>query len=239
MLAVLGYLGVAVAGGVAPRLSLGSGSPDARAFAQGIRYLLLLQGLAVAPLVVWAKPVIDLVFGPGYESSVEVLQVLSVGMFVTAPAALLSLSVTYLGEARRRVRIVLWTLLLGVVVTYALIQTLGLVGAAVADDVVAIAYLSANLWICTRLISVDLRGLAWSLARTVMAMAAMAVPLLLLGTDHLSLIEWIVGLVAGVAAYVATLLLTREISIAELRSVGGRVLIEVRPKSSPAPSADQ
>jgi O-antigen/teichoic acid export membrane protein len=239
MLAVLSYLGVAVAGGVAPRLSLGSGAPDARAFGQGIRYLLILQGMVIAPLVVWAKPIIDLVLGPGYGRSVAILQVLTLGMFVAAPAALLSLSVTYLGEARRRVRIVLWTLLLGIVVTYALIRTVGLVGAAIGDDIVEIAYISANLWICTRLITVDLRRLGWCVVRTLLAAAAMAVPLLLLGTNHLGLVEWIAGLLAGGAAFVATLLITRETSIAELRWIGVRLLLEVRPKSRSALSAEE
>ncbi len=85
MLAVLSYLGVAVAGGVAPRLSLGGGAPDARAFGQGIRYLLILQGLVIAPMVVWAKPIIDLLLGPGYGRSVAILQVLTLGALWRRP----------------------------------------------------------------------------------------------------------------------------------------------------------
>ena len=59
ILAVLGYLGIAVAGGVAPRLSLGGGASDTWLFGQGIRYLLIVQGLVIAPMLVWSKPIVD------------------------------------------------------------------------------------------------------------------------------------------------------------------------------------
>lgn len=231
ILAVLSYLGLAVAGGVAPRISLGGGEPDTQAFNQSVRYLLILQGLVIAPMVVWARPIVHLLLGPGYGGSVRVMQVLTVTAFVSAPAALLSLSVTYLGEARRRVRIVLWTLVLGVAAIYVSIRAVGLPGAAIGDDVVAVAYVGANLWICARLISIDLRGLALSCLRTMLAAGAMAVPLFLIGTQHLDVGQWIAGFLAGGVAFLAALLLTREISIAELRSVGTRLLTEVRPGS--------
>jgi O-antigen/teichoic acid export membrane protein len=232
VLAVLSYLGLAVASGVAPRLSLGGGSPDTRAFSLSIRYLLILQGVVIAPMVVWAQPIVNLLFGPGFEGAVKVMQVLSVAAFVSAPTALLSLSVTYLGEARRRVRIVLWTLLVGAVLIYVLIRTVGLVGAAIGDDLVEIAYTAANFWICTRLIDVDVARLGLCVVRTVLAAGAMAVPLFLIGTDHLDVARWLVGSLLGAAAYAATMLLSREVTIGELRSLGARLIAEIRPKRS-------
>lgn len=219
ILTVLGYLGIAVSGGVAPRLSLAGGSPDTQAFSRAIRYLVVAQGLVIAPMLVWSRPIVELLLGSGYRGSAEILRVLTVQAFVSAPAALISVSVTYLGEGRRRIVVVLGTLGLGFVAIYVLIRAVGLVGAAIGDDIIVIVYVAAHLWICTRLITVNIRGLTLSCLRTLMAAGVMALPLLAMGTDRLSAVEWVVGLGLGGLAYAAVLLATRELSITELRTV--------------------
>jgi O-antigen/teichoic acid export membrane protein len=212
----LGYLGTAVAGGVAPRLSFGDGSPNVGALRQAIRYLLISQGLVLAPMLVWSVPIVHLLLGSKYESSASIMQALSVMVFVSAPAAVISLSISYLGGARRRAGIVAVTLVLGVICTYGLLQTVGLVGAAIADDLVALAYVMANLWTCSRLVELDLRSLPLCLGRVLLAACAMALALVLIGTEHLSPVQWLIGAAAGTAAYLSVLLLSGEMSVAEL-----------------------
>jgi O-antigen/teichoic acid export membrane protein len=226
---VLGYLGTAVSGGVAPRLSLADGSPDTRAFNQGIRYLLIVQGLVLAPMIVWAKPLVELLLGSGYPQSAVIMQVLSVTAFVSAPAALLSVSVNYLGAAQRRIKIIFLTLVLGIVSTYVLLDVIGLVGAAIADDVVACAYVAANLWLCAQLISVDVRSLVLSVARIVIGASAMALVLRIVGTEHLSPAQWVVGAAAGATAYIGILFISGEVSLLELRAITGKFLSATRP----------
>jgi stage V sporulation protein B len=223
ILTVLGYLGVAVSAGVAPRLSLGNGPPDTRAFSEAIRYLIIVQGLAIAPMLVWSRPIIALLLGPRYGNAPEILRVLTVVAFVSAPASLISVTVTYLGEGRRRVAIMIATLVLGLLSTYVLLRTVGLIGAAIADDLVQIVYVSAHLWICSRMIAVDLRRLARSTARTLIAAGAMVLPMLAVGTNHLSVADWLIGLSAGGASYIAALLVTRELSVGELRGIVARL----------------
>jgi O-antigen/teichoic acid export membrane protein len=226
---VLGYLGTAVSAGVAPRLSLADGSPDTGAFNQGIRYLLIVQGLVLAPMIVWAKPLVELLLGSGYPRSAVIMQVLSVTAFVSAPAALLSVSVNYLGAAQRRVKIIFLTLVLGIVSTYLLLDVIGLVGAAIADDVVACAYVSATLWLCAQLISIDVRSLVVSGARIVIAASAMALVLRIVGTERLSPAQWVVGAAAGATAYIGTLFISGEVSLLELRAITRKFLSATRP----------
>jgi O-antigen/teichoic acid export membrane protein len=229
ILVVLGYLGLAVSSGVAPRLSLSAGNPDTRSFVQAIRYLIVVQGVVIAPMLVWAHPIVTLLLGPGYHSSPEILRILTVQAFVSAPAALISVAVTYLGEGRRRLRIVLATLILGLLVTYILIRAVGVTGAAIGDDIVQVVYVGAHLWLCTRILPLDLRGLTLSFVRTLLAAGAMALPLLVLGTGHLNAVEWIAGLVSGGLVYAAVLLLTRELSVGELRAVAAKLRVGLRP----------
>lgn len=229
LLTVLGYLGTAVSGGVAPRLSLAGGSPDTRTFNQAIRYLLIVQGLVLAPMIVWSKPLVGLLLGSGYARSAVIMQVLSVTAFVSAPAALLSVSVNYLGAAQRRVKVIALTLVLGIASTYLLLRALGLMGAAIADDVVACVYVLANLWLCAQLIWVDVRSLAVSVGRVVIAAGAMALVLRTIGTEHLSPAQWAIGAAAGAAAYVGALFVSGEVSLLELRAITGKFLNAARP----------
>jgi O-antigen/teichoic acid export membrane protein len=231
ILTVLGYLGIAVSSGVAPRLTLRDGPPDTRSFVEAIRLLIIVQGLVIAPMLVWARPITDLLLGPGYRSSAEIMRVLSVQAFVGAPASLVSVAVTYLGEARRRLRIVLGTLVLGLVCTYVLIRAVGVVGAAIGDDIVLSVYVLAHLWIVSRMITLDLRALTWSCLRTLIAAGVMALPLLAMGTNHLSAVQCIVGLAAGGSAYAAVLLITRELSVGELRTIAARLRLGSRSAS--------
>lgn len=223
VLAVLGYLGMAVSSGVAPRLSLAGGDPDIRAFEQGMRYLIVAQGLVIAPLLVWATPIVNLLLGSGYHGSAAIMRVLTLYYFIGAPASLITVAVTYLGEARRRVTIMLVILVFGLAATWVLIRTIGVVGAAVGDDIIQIAYVSAHLWICASLITLDLWSLLRSALRTVVAAGAMAVVLLAFGTGHLTAADWVFGASGGLIAFAGVLLATHEISADEVALVIGKV----------------
>ena len=224
ILTVVGYVGAAVSASIAPRLSLGGDGPDVRSFERALRYVLIVQGATIAPMVVWAKPITDLLLGSGYGSAAGIMQVLAIYSFVGAPAAMITLAVTYLGEARKRLPVMIITLTLGIIVTYVLIKWLGVIGAAIGDDLVIVVYVAAHFWITATLIDLDLRGLARSLLITLAAAAAMAAVLFAVGTSSLSPVEWAAGLVGGAAGYAAMLLLLGELTVSEVTRVGERVL---------------
>jgi hypothetical protein len=60
----------------------------------------------------------------------------------------------------------------------------------------------------------------------------MALPLLIIGVDHLSPIQWAAGLSAGGLAYLLVLFSTGELSVGELRSVAATVRSEFSPARS-------
>src|SRR4051812_3642629 len=214
----LHYPGLSIASGVAPRLARGPNSePDVRALAAGLRWIILIQTVLVAPTIVWARPLADLLLGGGYARSADVLMVLAPFTFMTGFAPLVSLSVNYLGEARRRVPIAVITLLLSVGLDIWLIQDIGLLGSAISSDVAYGFYVAGHLWICKRLLDLPLRPVARDLARALLAAAVMCGVMAAFGTKHLSPAEFIAGGAAGIVAYVAVLLLTRAVTPAELR----------------------
>jgi O-antigen/teichoic acid export membrane protein len=224
VLTVVGYVGAAVAASIAPRLSLAGPGPDVRSFERALRYLLIVQGATIAPMIVWARPVTELLLGSGYHSAAEIMRVLSIYSFVGAPASMITLAVTYLGEARRRLPIMVITLTLGIAATYFLIKWLGVIGAAVGDDAVIVVYVFAHFRIAATLIDIDLRSLTRSLLATIAAATAMAAVLYSIGTSELTLVDWAAGIVGGVAGYTAVLLLMGELTVAELTAVSARVL---------------
>jgi O-antigen/teichoic acid export membrane protein len=205
--------------------------PATRAFQVGLRWLVIFQAVTVVPVVVWAEPIVRVLLGPGYEESAGVLRALGPYIFLQGLAPLVSVSVNYLGEARRRIPIALGAVAINVVVDLALIPTVGIQGAAIGTDLAYLLYVPAHLAICADLLQLDLRPLLRTLARCAVAASGMAVVLALAGTGHLSLAAALVGGIGGLLVFAATLVLTREVSLDELR-VARRAFVRALPLPS-------
>jgi O-antigen/teichoic acid export membrane protein len=218
----LSYGGQAVAFGVGPRLARrGDETPDVRSFTLATRYLLLLQGALLAPLIVWAAPIADVGLGSGYDGSVPVLRALAPFMFLLGVGTFISLAVNYVGEAKQRIWLSIGTLLLCTAIDLALLPAIGVVGAAIGMDVAFTGYVLGHFWICKRVFDYSVEQLALTLTRCLVAAGAMAGALALVGTSSLSWEQWILGAVAGSLAYLFALIVTGEVSRAEIRAAAG------------------
>ena len=219
-LALMSFLqngGAAIAGGVAPRIARSeAGEPNVPAFMLGLRVVIVSQGLVLAPIVIWATPLVDLAFGPGYEESAEVLRALAPFAMLAGVAPLLGRGVNYLGEARRRVPAAIAAVVLNVGIDIVLIPKIGIVGAAIGTDVAYAVYVAVHLWICRDLIGMPIGPSIVSLTRTLLAATAMAAVMFALGTDELTIADWVIGAIGGTAAYGLTLIATRELHLWEL-----------------------
>jgi O-antigen/teichoic acid export membrane protein len=220
---VLSYIGAAVQAGVGPRMAGGGSARDRESFERALRYLVLVQALMAAPLVVWAGPITDLALGPGYEDAEHVLRVLAPFAFLAGISPLLVGAVNYLGEARRRVPIVLAALGVNAAIDVLLLPEWGVEAAALGTDIGYGIYVGAHLWVCNRLLDLDLRKLVVPLVRALAAAAVMCGGLALIGIDDVALPLLVVGAIAGPVVYVLALLALREVSREELYSMAGTV----------------
>jgi O-antigen/teichoic acid export membrane protein len=216
------YPGLALAQGVAPRMSRGSGEPDVAGLGRAVRYLIFLQAAIVGPILVFAGPLSNRVLGAGYGESAEVLRALAPFIFVSGFAPLLSLSVNYLGEARRRVPIAVASVLLNLGLSILLVNEIGVVGAAISATAAISFYTAAHLWICWRLIELPLRPMLSAVWRAVLAAAPMAAILLAVGSDP-SIIAMIVATILAWAAFLGAVIALRGFTADELRR--GRAIV--------------
>jgi O-antigen/teichoic acid export membrane protein len=219
LITFLHYPGLALSAGVSPRLARTGEGPNVQAFATGIRYLMILQGLLVVPTVVWAGPITDLVLGNEFAESAEVMRALAPLTFLFGIAPIVSVGVNYLGEARRRIPIAIGALAANFVVSIVLLYEIGVVGSAIGADVAYLIYVPAHFWICKRLIGLPVRPVVVTFARTLVAAGAMAAAMLAFGYHELSLLDWFAGGAAGVVAYCVALLLTGEVRRSELAAL--------------------
>jgi O-antigen/teichoic acid export membrane protein len=211
------YPGLAAANAIAPRMARHPDHPpDVASFQRALRYLVLFQAALVAPMVVWAEPISDLLLGPEYSESAEVIRALAPLVFLKGFAPLLSLSVNYVGEARRRVPIAIALVILALVLTVIGIETIGVVGAAIGMDIAFAFYVVAHLWLCRSIMDVPLRPLVRTFASATAAALAFAAVLFALGTSDISALAWVVGVLGGTATFVAVVIATREIAWSEL-----------------------
>ncbi len=245
LIVLIQYVGASAANGVAPRLARGHGQePNVRALARALRGLIAFQCLMLAPAIVWAGPIAHVLLGTGYSQSADVLRALAPYIFFCGLAPLVTTGVTYLGEAGRRVPIALATLALAAAGGFILIPSHGVVGAAIATDVAFGFYTLAHIWLCRRLLQLRIGSLLRSLARGLTAAAAMGLVLALVGTKDLTISDWLVGGVAGLATYIAMLIFTREIrgpEIARAAASMSALFARVHPAraqdATPAPSS--
>jgi O-antigen/teichoic acid export membrane protein len=215
----LHYGGLAGGSAVAPRLARSPGSPpDAGAFMTAMRWLLLTQAALMAPVIVWAAPLLQLGLGSGYGESAAVLRALAPYIFLSGIAPLVSLGVNYLGEAPRRIPIALGAIAANLVIDVILIPRIGIIAGAIGSDVGYAVYVPLHLAICRSRLGVDLRPLIAVLVHGLLAAAAMAGVLTVAGTGAtLSPAEWAFGAIVGPLAFLAVLLLIGELAIADLR----------------------
>jgi O-antigen/teichoic acid export membrane protein len=214
----LHYPAYALASGIAPRVARHEvEGPAVETFALGLRGLVVFQAALIAPIVIWAGPIVDLVLGDAYDESAEVLRALAPYVFLAGLGPLVSMAVNYAGEARRRVPIALGALAVNAVIDVILIPEIGIVAGAIGTDVAYAIYVPAHLWICKDMLGVDLRPILVSFARALVAAAAMAGVLALFGTEDVGILALIAGSVAGLAVYLAVLLALRELTVGDLR----------------------
>jgi len=221
---VFGFLGLSLAQAIAPRLARHPDEPPrVEALLDGIRLLVIVQGAVTAIVVIWAEPIVELILGAQYQGSVEVLRALGLFIFLTGLGPLVSATLNFLGEARRRVPIAIGCAALNIALAVALIEEIGITGAAWSFGISYGIYVAGHIWLCRTLLGLRVRPLVLTAARTALAAAALGGVLILIGTADLSPLEWISGLVLGLVAFAAVLVLTREISGVEVRALVGYV----------------
>jgi O-antigen/teichoic acid export membrane protein len=217
------YPGYAIANGVAPRLARGShGRPNAEAMQIAFRVIVLFQAALLAPVVIWAGPIAELLFGEEFAESADVLRWLAPFVLLSGLAPLVSLGANYLGLARRRAPIAIAAVLVNVVAAVVLIPSIGITGAAIGTSLAYAIYVPAHVWICWRALDLRLWPIWGTVVRSLTAATAMGVVLLLAGTETLSVAEWIAGTLGGGAAYLGVLAVTGELTAGDFRALRRR-----------------
>ena len=168
-------------------------------------------------MIVWAEPIVDLLLGSDYGRSANVLRAFAPYVFLAAVETLLSPAANYLGQARKRFPVALAAVAINLVFDIVFLPRIGIVAGAIGTDLALAVYVPAHLWICARVIDLPLRPVGVSLLRTLLAAAAMGGVLLAFGTERLSLVDWLAGGTLGVLVYLGALLVSRELSVGELR----------------------
>jgi O-antigen/teichoic acid export membrane protein len=219
---LLHYPGLALSNAVSPRMAARPGhEPDVATFRLALRLLIIVQAAMVAPVLVWATPIVELLLGDEYSKSDDVLRAMTPFIVFQGVGPLLAVSVNYLGEARRRVPIAVGALVVNVAINLALLREIGVVAGAIATSAAWLVYVGGHLVICHQLLDLRPRAMALTFARSLLAAAAMAGVLLAFGTSDVSVPALVAGLLAGLLAYAGVLFAARELTRADLAAFRG------------------
>ena len=221
--ALLHYPGLAISNAVSPRLArTATSEPDVATFRKALRLSIVVHAVLIAPLLVWAEPIVDLVLGDDYENSSEVLRAMTPFIVLQGIGPLLAVSVNYLGEARRRVPVAVAALLVNLAIDLALLREIGVVAGAIGSSAGFAVYVAGHARICHRLLDLHPQAMLLTTARALLAAAAMAGVLALFGTGEVPVPALVAGMVAGLAIFAVVLVASREVraeDVAFARSV--------------------
>ena len=135
---------------------------------------------------------------------------------------MVSLTVNFAGEARRRVPIAFAALAADAAIGVLLIPRVGVTGGAISSDVGYGIYVAGHLWVCRRVLGLPLAPLLSTFVRAAIAAAGMAAVMAAFGTDHLGVASWVLGAALGIATYASLLLATGAVRVSELRDARER-----------------
>jgi O-antigen/teichoic acid export membrane protein len=232
---VLHYPGLALSNSVSPRVARRRGRAiESDAFIAGLRGLIVLQAAMVAPIVVWAGPITRLALGDSYGASAGVLRALAPFVFLQGLGPLLSVSVNFLGQARRRIPIALASLAVNLGVAILLVPLIGVIGGAISTSLAYAIYVPAHFRLCLGMLGLSAAPFLRTLTRSLLAAAGMAAVLAVAGTSAISPLEALVTLPLGLAVFVAVLLATGEIRLSTVRSGTRKLARALRPHRTPA-----
>jgi O-antigen/teichoic acid export membrane protein len=207
----LHYPAGAIASAVAPRLARRADrEPDIEMFARSLRYIVAFQGIFLAPIVIWAEPILVHLLGPKYRDSAVVLQALAPFILLAGPAMLVSIGVNYLGEARRRIPLAVGLLAANIGLDLLLLPSMGIVGGAIGNDVAYLIWVPGHMWILHRQLGLDLGPQALVIVRAIAAAAIASVPLLLIGND-IGIPVLVLGVALASVLYLVALRLIGEL----------------------------
>jgi len=219
IIAVLYYPALAVSAGFTPRLAAGQRTEaETSRFMGALRYMTLLHFLLAAPLLVWARPIVDLFLGAGYSGSAAVMRAMAPTLVVAGLAPILASAVNFLGEARLRVPLAIGALLLNLIIDLILVPRIGIVAGAIGTGAAFVLYTGGHIRICQRLMGVSFERLALTALRGTIAFGAAALVLFVFGTSHLGVFDWIAGTVLATGAFIGVLILVGELHRDDVRT---------------------
>src|SRR3954466_6444857 len=157
--------------------------------------MVLLEGVVLAPRIVWAEPMTRIVLGTDYLGSVDTLRALAPFALLTAVSPVLAGAANYLRAAARRVPIAIATVAVNAAIDVALLNKIGIIAAAIGTDVAYALYVAAHLRLCHDVAGLRVRPLVAPFLGSLAAAGAMALVLLAFGTGEIAVGLVVVGAV--------------------------------------------
>lgn len=229
----LHYPAGAISTAVAPRLARRpDAEPAIETFTDAMRWITALQGIFLAPIIVWAEPIMTTLLGSEYRESGDVLQALAPFVLLSGPAMLASLTVNYLGAGRQRVPVAIAALGVNALWDLIFLSQMGIVAGAIGTDLAYAIWVPAHLLILRRMLDVSLRPIVLDFARAALAAGVACLPLLALGTAP-GLVVLVLGCAIAGVVYAVSVRLMGGIGAADIermREIAGRRIAWVAPR---------
>ncbi len=157
------FIGLSVATVLAPRM-VGGGDPSGRSalFTRTFRALIALYITMVLALIPLADEIVAVTLGDSFAKSADILLVLLPYICMMGATPLMSLSLNYIGTTTPQVVIGFVALGIDALLDVILIPRIGVIGPAISTDIAFAFYFAGHLYLCRRIIGIDMSAVARS-----------------------------------------------------------------------------
>ena len=174
---------------------------------------------AAVGIVLVADPLVTIVFGADYAGAGPLLAVLSAFVVLQTITNVTSDGLDYLGRARERAIAKGTTAVVNVGLTIVLLQSMGVLGAAIATVCTHAVYVAVNLYVIHLELSLRVRRLAIECARIGAVSAVMATVVVVVVPDITSAATLVLAIVVGAGSWAALAVASGIVEPDEIRAV--------------------
>jgi len=218
-------LGAAVAPAIAYSMVNNKHGIDGKLFYESIKYLVLLTVPIAVGLAILSRPIILILFGNEYSSSIDILRLFALLLLLFSITSISSPVLTYLGKAGMRAKLVGISAILNLLLDFALIPKFGVMGALYATIITFLPFMLSSFRICIN--ECNLRLSVFNSLLIKVALSSLLMGLVV--TIFFSNIENIYGLIlaisVGAIVYCIIIFILKAITFEEIKTIINKLVL--------------
>lgn len=212
-------LGAAVAPAIAYSIVNNKQGIDGKLFYESIKYLIILIVPIAVGLVILSRPIIIILFGNEYSSSIDILRLFALLLLIFSMTSISNPVLTYLGKAGMRAKMVGISAILNLLLDFVLIPKFGVIGALYATIITFLPYMLSSFRICINECDLRLSVFNTLLIKVTLSSLLMGLIVIIYFSNIKNIYELIFAVLVGAIVYCIIIFILKAITFEDIKNI--------------------